>query len=393
MKKLLSWLFIVIALSIAILPVNTYAKEKINLYLFYGEGCPHCEAEIEMLKDLEKEYDINIYKYEVWYNDDNMQLLKDVLKKFNKKYEGVPFTVIGNKTYVGYSDAYTKDEIVGALDYYKENDYQDVVKSILDNKNIDVKEEKDKISTINLPIFGKVNVQTVSLPLITTMIGLIDGFNPCSMWVLLFLISMLLGMKDKKKMWILGLTFIFISAVTYFIFMAAWLNLVILLSAIIWIRTMIGVFGFGAGILNIRSFMKTKEDGCEVVSKDKRTKIFDRIKKFTHEKSFLLALLGISLLAISVNLIELLCSLGLPVIYTEILSMAKLSPLGYYGYLLLYTFFFMLDDIIVFFIAMKTLQLVGISTKYKKYSHLIGGILMVIIGVLLIFKPDLLLFG
>jgi thiol-disulfide isomerase/thioredoxin len=393
MKKLLLGIFIAILLSIAILPINTYAKEKINLYLFYGEGCPHCEAEIEMFKDLEKNYDINIYKYEVWYNDDNMQLLKDVLKKFNKKYEGVPFTVIGNKTYVGYSDAYTKDKILEALDYYKVHDYQDVVKSVLDNKNIDVKEEKDKLSTINLPIFGEVNTQTVSLPIITTMMGLIDGFNPCSMWVLLFLISMLLGMKDRKKMWVLGLTFIFISALTYFTFMAAWLNLVILLSAIIWIRTMIGVFGLGAGLFNIRSFIKTKEDGCEVVSKEKRTKLFDRIKKFTHEKSFLLALLGISLLAISVNLIELLCSLGLPVIYTEILSMAKLSTLGYYGYLLLYTFFFMIDDIIIFFIAMKTLQLVGISTKYKKYSHLIGGILMAIIGILLIFKPDLLLFG
>ena len=125
----------------------------------------------------------------------------------------------------------------------------------------------------------------------------------------------------------------------------------------------------------------------------KRKKIFYKIKKFTHEKSFFIALLGVIALAVSVNLIELACSAGLPVIFTQILAMNNLSGFEYWVYILIYIFFFMIDDLVVFTIAVKTMELSGISTKYSKYSHLIGGILMLLIGLLLIVKPEWLMFN
>ena len=99
------------------------------------------------------------------------------------------------------------------------------------------------------------------------------------------------------------------------------------------------------------------------------------------------------ILAIIVNLIELLCSLGLPMMYTEILSVNNISGNSYYRYILLYIIFFILDDLIVFIISMITLKSTAISSKYNKYSHLIGGIIMLIIGLLLIFKPAWLSFN
>jgi hypothetical protein len=119
----------------------------------------------------------------------------------------------------------------------------------------------------------------------------------------------------------------------------------------------------------------------------------DRIKDIVRNQSFWLALGGIIILAFAVNLIELLCSLGLPVIYTEILTLTPIPAWQYYLYLLLYIFIFMLDDMVVFAVAMITLQLVGGTTKYKQWSDLIGGLIMLIIGVLLIFKPEMLMFG
>ena len=107
----------------------------------------------------------------------------------------------------------------------------------------------------------------------------------------------------------------------------------------------------------------------------------------------LFAVLGIMLLAASVNLIELLCSLGLPVMYTEILGLNSLSHLEYGLYMLVYILFFLIDDLIIFFIAMKTLKLKGISNKYMKYSHLVGGLIMLVIGILMLIKPSLLLFN
>ena len=104
-------------------------------------------------------------------------------------------------------------------------------------------------------------------------------------------------------------------------------------------------------------------------------------------------MVGIIGLAASVNLIELACSSGLPLVYTQILALNDLSKLQYLIYILIYIFFFLIDDIIIFAIAMKTLEISGISTKYTKYSHLIGGIIMLIISLLMAFKPEWLMFN
>jgi hypothetical protein len=233
----------------------------------------------------------------------------------------------------------------------------------------------------------------LSLPLLSIIIGTIDGFNPCAMWVLLFLISILIGMKDKKRMWALGSAFMITSAVIYLVFMLAWLNLAIFIGAIWWIKILIALVAFAGGIINVRAYIRSKEAGCEVVDEKKRKKIFAKVKSFTSEKSFVLALLGIITLAVSVNFIELTCSAGLPVIFTNILALNNLSAFEYSIYIFLYLLFFLLDDLIVFFIAMTTLKMKGISNKYAKYSHLIGGIIMLIIGILMVFKPEWLMFN
>ena len=177
-------------------------------------------------------------------------------------------------------------------------------------------------------------------------------------------------------------------------FMVSWLNLAIFMNKITYIRLLIGLFGVVFGIINIRKYFKTRKDvGCEVVNDNKRKKIVTGIKKITTEKKFLLALLGVILLAVAVNIIELLCSLGLPLIFTQVLSLNNLSSLEYIIYLGLYIIFFLIDDIIIFTIAMKTLKIKAVSNKYTKYSHLIGGIIMAIIGILMIFKLDWLMFN
>jgi len=213
------------------------------------------------------------------------------------------------------------------------------------------------------------------------------------MWTLLFLISLLLGFKDRKKMWLLGGTFIFTSAFVYFLFMAAWLKLILFLGFVVWVRIAIGVVALAGGGYSFKKGLTNKDGGCEVTSSTKRQRTFQRLRELVQRKNIFLALVGIATLAFAVNLVELICSAGLPAVYTQVLALNHLAAWQYYGYLLLYIFFFMLDDIIIFTIAMITLQLTGISTKYSRYSNLIGGVLMVVIGLLLIFKPHWLMFG
>lgn len=388
----------IVLLLLLLIPTLVSAKE-VNLYLFHGDGCPHCAKEREYLKEIEKEYDdVNIHLYEVWYDTDNQELMEKVKKELNSSTNYVPLTIIGDKYTVGFNDN-TKLMIKNNIEKCLKEDCEDVVGNVLAGKTAnettikkEVKEpKKDKEDSIkDLPILGKVDVKKVSLPIIAAVIGLVDGFNPCAMWVLVFLISMLLGTKDRKKMWILGLTFLFTSAFIYLLFMVAWLNVAIKMNTVIWLRITIAIIAIIAAFINLKSFYKSlkKDTGCEVVDSKKRKNIIEKIKKFTLEKSLILGLLGVMTLAVSVNFIELACSAGLPLLFTQILALNNLSKLSYMIYILIYIFFFLMDDIIVFVIAMFTLKITGISNKYSKYSHLIGGIIMLLIGLLMIIKPE-----
>ncbi len=392
-----------LVIVVGVLPVNAKENDKITIYFFHGDGCPHCSEESKFLSSLENKYkNVNIISYEVWYNDENAELLDKVKKSLNIKSNGVPLTIIGETNIVGYTDV-IGDKIKRAISYYQKEDYEDIMLQIKNNtyqkdtnktSNFSKEEEKtDRENTIKVPIIGKVNVKKLSIFNASVLIGLIDGFNPCAMWILLFLLSVLIGMKDKRRMWALGLTFLITSAFIYLLIMMSWLNVVIKVTTSILIRNGIAIIAVVGGIINLKEYLNTKSTGCKVVDDKKRNKIFNRIKKFTHEKSFILALIGVIGLAISVNLVELACSAGLPIVFTQLLAINNITGLKALFYTLIYILFFLLDDIVVFTIAMSTMKLTGISTKYNKYSHLLGGLIMLLIGILLLFKPNWLMFN
>ena len=154
------------------------------------------------------------------------------------------------------------------------------------------------------------------------------------------------------------------------------------------IRLVIAIVALLGGFYNLYSLFKTKENGCNVTTKKDRQKILERIKKFTSEKNLILSVIGVIALAISVNLIELACSAGLPVMFTQILAINNLTGIQYISYILLYILFFLIDDLIIFIIAVTSMKVSGMSVKYGKISKLIGAILLILIGILLIFKPE-----
>lgn len=392
MKKALIFFFILL------MPIFAFANDKVNIYLFHNYNCPHCEKAIEYLDEIaKKDSSLSIYQYELLKDEHayNRNLYNKACELLDIKVSSVPLIIIGNDYIIGFSEN-KKDVINKTIEFYKNNDYKDIVgEEIGISKNTDnpVIHYDDKDYEVDT-IFGRINLKNLSLPIVTIIMGLTDGFNPCAMWILLFLISMLFNIKDKKKMWILGGTFIFTSAFIYFLFMMAWLNINNYLNSINYFRLIIGIFAIGFAIVNLYNYYKSrKEDGCVVIKKEKRKLVFSNIKKIVYSKSFVLSIIGIMILAAVVNLIELLCSIGLPMMYTEILSVNNISGNSYYRYILLYIFFFIIDDLIVFVISMITLKSTAISTKYNKYSHLIGGIIMLIIGLLLIFKPGWLSFN
>lgn len=394
---------LIFILSIFSISAPVFASENtVTAYFFYGKGCPHCAKEEAFFESIADKYpNLELRKFEVYFNKDNSSILKKIGEALDVEVSGVPFLIIGDKTFVGFSETTTPTEIEDRIKECISGGYTDSVAKILkDQEKINLENEKKDTETLpvkekilKLPFIGEVNIYNLSIPVLAVFIGLLDGFNPCAMWVLIFLISLLLGMKDKKRMWILGSAFIVASASVYFIFMSAWLSLILFLGFVIWIRLLIGLVALFGGGYSLREFFKSKSNTCKVTSGEREQKIFEKLKNIVKQNNFWFALGGIILLAFMVNLVELVCSAGLPAIFTQVLAINNLSTTQYYLYILLYVFFFMLDDLIVFFIAMFTLRMTGLSSKYARYTNLIGGILMVIIGILLVFKPEWLMFG
>lgn len=403
-------------------------EKTVNLYFFWGDGCPHCEREKPFLEKLDEKYPgLKVYQHEIWKNAENRKLMVEFGKKLDAVVTGVPFTVVGDEYFIGWLDekntgAQIEEAVINAL----KNGSVDVGEQIENGGESEsvtggetgvdgemdeledevpseqatqekVEEREDKVSPIpeslTLPLIGELKTKDLSLPLLTILIGGLDGFNPCAMWTLVFLISLLLGMENRRRMWVLGTTFIVASAGVYFLFLSAWLNLLLFIGFIFWVRVVIALVALGGGGYYLKQYFFNPHATCAVTGTEKRQRVFEKLRILTHEKHFWIAFGGIILLAAAVNLVELICSAGLPAVYTQILTLSELPAWQYYGYLLLYIFVFMLDDLIVFILAMVTLKITGISDKYSHASHLIGGVAMVVIGLLLLLKPEWLMFG
>ena len=350
--------------------VKVEKTEKINLYLFHRAECAHCAQERKWLEEIQDEYKdyLVVYEYEVSNDADNMALMEQVLLEMDIKGNTTPLTIVGDKYFVGFSDA---------------------TSSLIESQIKDYAELENNPNEVKIPILGYVNMKKVSIPLVAVILGFIDGFNPCAMWILLFLINMFFGMKDRKKAWILGMVFLFVSGLVYFLSMLG-INFVLSIATIKWMKILIALFILVAGVLNFKKYLKIRneEAGCTVVDNKKRKKLITRMKKIMESKTFLLSLIGIMALAVSVNLIELACSLGFPLIFTEILAINGIVGVTRILYLLLYIFFYMIDDMVVFAISMITVEATGITNKYNKLCTLISAIIMILMGILLLFKPE-----
>lgn len=153
MKKIM-FAMLIMVLSFVFLQSTCYAKSKINVYLFRGEGCPHCEEAIEWFENVlanDEEYSkyYELVKYEVWYDKDNSQLMSDVADELGTEASGVPFIVIGDKYFSGFSATTSPEQLKNAIkEQYDSKEYTDVVAAVKKGISIDKKNEKNSILPI-----------------------------------------------------------------------------------------------------------------------------------------------------------------------------------------------------------------------------------------------------
>ena len=141
--------------------------KKVNVYLFRGEGCPHCKEAEEWFDELKKDEEYSKYytlvDYEVWYNEDNASLMEKVAKDLDTEANGVPFIVVGKKYFSGFSKDMANDIKAAIKDAYNDKDYTDVVKGSAKANSKKVEKEK----SIVLPVI------IISIVAVLSVIGMV----------------------------------------------------------------------------------------------------------------------------------------------------------------------------------------------------------------------------
>jgi hypothetical protein len=246
--------------------------------------------------------------------------------------------------------------------------------------------------SIDAPWVGRVSLKDWGLPAFTFLIGLLDGFNPCAMWVLLFLLSLLVNLRSRRKMLAVAGTFVLTSGLVYFAFMAAWLNVFLYLGFSRATQVVLGLVALVIGAFNVKDFLAFKRGPSLSIPESAKPGLYARVRRLLQAKSLLPAMGGVVVLALLVNLVELACTAGLPAVYTELLVLQRLPTWQYYAYLALYNVAYILDDSMMVLIAVVTLGQHKLQERAGRWLKLLSGSVMVLLGLLLLLRPQWLAF-
>lgn len=344
-----------------------------DLEVFVRAGCPHCEAAKVFLDVLRRERpSLRIAIYDVAENSAARQRLATLAGERGLDNFGVPTFLIGTELIVGFLSAETTGVEIRAR---------------LDRLNRDTTPHP-AVESIQTTWFGELRVRDLGLPLFTIVIGLLDGFNPCAMWVLLFLLSLLVNLQDRRKMALIAGTFVLVSGLVYFAFMAAWLNMFLLIGLSRPVQVGLGGIALFVGAVNVKDFVALHHGITLSIPESAKPGLYARVRGILQAEHLAGAMAGIVVLAGLVNLVELLCTVGFPALYTQILTLQQMPSWEYYGYLGLYNLAYIFDDSLMVMIAVVTLSRRKLQERVGRWLKLVSGIVMVSLGGLLLMKPD-----
>jgi len=383
-------------------------NEIVTVHFFGRDDCRFCLAEKEFINKLSsKRSDFEFVYYNIGEDKEAKSLFDELVESRNLP-KVTPVTLVGKDLIQGFdADDTTGNLIIHAIDMAKGEEKMSIDEFIASD-DIEILgsagagcesgglvpcELEEQKFLFTLPFVGAIDLQTFSLLSLSTILGFVDGFNPCAMWVLVTFLLILLQIGDKKKMWQIAGLFIFAEAVMYFMILNVWYRTWDFVGLDKIVTPMVGLLALGGGIFFLHKYFKNRKSlTCDITSIEYQQGIEAKIKKLIHSPLTIVTAIGIIGIAFSVNVIEFACSVGIPQAFTKILELNSLSFIAHQFYIFIYTFFYMLDDFIVFGLALYSFNKLHASYKYANFSALIGGILMLVLGVIMLFAPNVLVF-
>jgi glutaredoxin len=374
-------------------PATGTAAQRIEA--FVREGCPHCAAAETFLAQLAKEKPgLEIVIRDVQKEPAALERLKVLAQQTNTGIPRVPAVYVGGQLIIGYSEEANTDKLIraalagrSAKPTIAASDNTCAAEEGEAECKPGVDEPEAAPEEFQLTLFGRtLTLGDVGLPAFTFTMGLLDGLNPCSMWVLLLMISLLAPLNDRRRMVAIAGTFVVVEGMAYFLFMAAWLNLFLLIGLSRASQLIIAALAIGAGLINVKDFFAFGRGITLGIPEKAKPGIYQRMRGLLHAPTMTTAIVGAAVLAVLVQVVEFLCTSGFPALFTRILTLRQLDTSSYYGYLLLYNLAYMLDDIIVLTIGVVMLSRHRLQEKEGRVLKLVSGLVMIALGMYLVFS-------
>ncbi len=354
-----------------------HSGSDVTLYYFWSRYCPHCKEAKPFINELVNRYSwLQLKSYDLVGNKENQSLYVKMSSELGQPANSVPAFIFCGQMLVGYD----KSETTG----------KELETKILACHQKQTQQSVDKLERFYLPGLGSMHYQDYSLPVFTLLIAALDAFNPCAFFILFFLLSLMVNQHSRLRMLLIGGTFVICSGLMYFLFMTAWLNLFLLTEELLLITATAGVIAVLFGLVNIKDYFYFKQGISLSLSDSARDKLFARMRKLTQSGNVLTMMLATVILAIAANSYELLCTAGLPMIYTRVLTLSELTNVQYYLYLALYNLIYIVPLFLIVLLFTLTLGRKKLTESQGRVLKLLSGSMMTGLGVVLLFKPEML---
>jgi glutaredoxin len=389
-------LWLLLAALIGLMAAGTPARaaDPDRIELFVREGCPHCAQAEAFMEQLGRERPgLTIVVRDVTKEPAALARLQELAQAQGAAAARVPAAYVNGQLILGYSTEASTDKLIRsalagsrvASSTPGDSSSCEAEDSLSCGPGAGAAAAAPPAEDFSVTLFGRtVTLDDVGLPAFTLAMGLLDGFNPCSMWVLLLIISMLAPLNDRKRMLAIAGTFVLVEGISYFVKMAAWLNLFLLIGLSRASQIAIAVIAIVAGLINVKDFFAFGRGITLSIPDSAKPRIYSRMRGILHAPTYTAAIAGTVVLGLLVQVVEFMCTSGFPALFTRILTLRQLDTASYYGYLLLYNAAYMLDDIIVLSIGVTLLSRHRLNKNEGRVLKLLAGLVMIGLGIYLL---------
>jgi thiol-disulfide isomerase/thioredoxin len=350
---------------------------EVELIVFWGIGCPYCAQELEFLDDLGEDYpELEITSYEVRYEPANLDLFNSTMSERGLEARSIPTTLLGDRVWEGF-DAGTGDQIRAA------------VAAALTGPAPAPIPEPEPSAVIDLPFIGAVDVGSGSLVLSTFLIALVDGVNPCSLWALSILLALVLRTGSRRRVLAIGGAFLAVTTLLYGLYIAGIYGFLTIAANETWIRLAMAGVALGFGVINLKDYFWFRRGPTLTIPDERKPWLYRRMRSVAaSDRALPAALAGTAVLAVGVSVLETPCTAGYPLLWTNLLAEQGIGLAGSIPLFALYMLVFLLDELVVFGVALFAMRAMKLEERTGRLLKLIGGVVMIVLAGTLVFTPE-----